>query len=133
LIKSYLRRWHILTSLLYKGFGGKGVAFTATLLLTLTGWLNILSVILIVSAISGMGVTGVSTKGFGLIVVITTIWGTTLGISWLLGQSKEYKIEAHHYLKSLRGGKQLLLRLTAIWLILSYVMLFPLSLYFYGI
>ena len=120
-------------SLFYKGFGGKDAPYTATLILTLTVWLNVLSVMLVVSTIAGLELNVVSIDGIGLIVVIACIWGTVLGISFLLGRPKEYKAEAFTYLKYLRKGRKFLFCLIAVWLTLSYVFFFPLSLYFYGV
>ena len=132
MISSSLRKCHLLLSLTYKKLGGKDVGFTATLIFTLTIWLNALAVLLLLASAQSVELSGISIKGPYLFGVIVALWGSALLIHTLLGKRWAYINESRKYLRSLGGKRKMYVSLVVTWLLFTYTALFPLSLYVYG-
>ncbi len=132
MISSSLRKCHLLLSLTYKKFSGKDVGFTATLILTLTIWLNALAVLLLLASAKDVELSGVSVKGPYLFGVIAALWGSALLIRMLLGKRWTYINKSRKYLRSLGDKRKTYVSLMVAWLLFTYAALFPFSLYFYG-
>lgn len=133
MISSSLRKCHLFLSLTYKKFAGKDVGFTATLILTLTIWLNALAVLLLLASAQSLELSIASVKGSNLFGVIAALWGSALSIHILLGKRWTYIHESRKYLRSLGDKRKIYVSLMVAWLLFTYAALFPLSLYFYGI
>lgn len=133
MISCSLRKCHLLLSLIYKKFIGKDVGFTVTLIVTLTIWLNVLTVLLFLASAQGLDISGISVKGSYLFGVIAALWGSALLINILLGNRWTYINKSRKYLRYLGDKRKIYISLVVAWLLLTYVVLFPFSLYFYGI
>lgn len=109
---------------IHSRFGGKDSFFTASLILTLCLWLNILSLMMLGDIAGLYKLLLPNSEGYVLLAIIVILWSTAIGLSTL---SKCYEKETKFEITLLKK------KVVGAWALLSITVIFPAILIFFSI